>query len=177
MELARLGEGIGSCRVILGKAALLISFHSGDGGVCRRHQIHSTEESTASGASQHFLSKSLNYRVAVMLAFCFESPSLAYIIWFPTFFSVILFFCRELTMYLKRTLKSQSSRHISPSLSDACVLSSLNRQCHTASCEPSHTGAPMGVPSAMLPLFPLWEQSPHLQRPVFRCEPPEETDK
>lgn len=48
-----LAETVGAPRlgeVMSGKAALLISFHSGDGSMCRRHRIHSIEESTASGA-------------------------------------------------------------------------------------------------------------------------------
>lgn len=36
------GEGIGLCGVTVGKAALWISFHSGDGSVFGGHHIHST---------------------------------------------------------------------------------------------------------------------------------------
>lgn len=54
------------------------NFHRGDGHVCRRHHTHSTEGSTTFGASERFLSQSLNYRLAVdLVVACFGSPSLA----------------------------------------------------------------------------------------------------
>lgn len=67
------GGGRGLCTVTLWKA-YSANFHS---HVCKRHHTRSTEVSTTFGASERFLSPSLNDRLTVDLVPCFGSPSLA----------------------------------------------------------------------------------------------------